>query len=188
MPGQDLEAPLLFPLECFLVGKELLERDFVVGVVVRDLDVLPDDPHAIIPSIAFVAVVDGRFRRDLQGVARLDLFFEEGVMVLLEQSNELIGKSPFDPVVIFDRERFFFCLRPGGWALGLNGWGLPKTERQTDCCTRLDRSLRQIAPEIHDISFVFSVMMPLYPALYLRNLSILIKRLSETTAVPGRWL
>ena len=97
MGGEDFESALFFPLERFLVGKELLEHGFITRIVVRHLDIFPDDRDPVIPAIIFVSVVNRRFGGHLEGDPQLDLFLEERIMVLLEQLHELVGESPFRP-------------------------------------------------------------------------------------------
>ena len=65
MCKQNLEPSLLFPLKRFLVRIELLENLLIAFIVVRHLDILPDNREAIIPSSILSAMINRLFRRYL---------------------------------------------------------------------------------------------------------------------------
>src|SRR5207248_9181846 len=93
MRREDLEAPLLLAPEGVLVGEQALELRFGERFVRRG-GVLPHDRDAIVPAAVFGAVKTRRFRADLLRVTQLDLPLQHREMVLLEESDELVGIAP----------------------------------------------------------------------------------------------
>src|SRR5205823_263508 len=104
MRREDLEAPLLLAPEGVLVGEQALELGFGERFVRRG-GVLPHDRDAIVPAAVFGAVKTRRFRADLLRVTQLDLPLQHREMVLLEESDELVGIAPADLVVVLHHER-----------------------------------------------------------------------------------
>src|SRR5881296_149995 len=113
VPGEDLEASLLFAPERVLVGEEALELRLGERLV-RRRGVLPYERDATIPAAILGAVEPGRLRRDGLDVPQLHLALQHGVMVLLEQAEELLGVAPAELIVVLDHERLG---RAGGWSL-----------------------------------------------------------------------
>src|SRR5216683_2926004 len=91
---EDFEAALLLFLVGVLVGEKLLEEGRGVEIVVGDLGVLEDDGGAEIPAAVFGGVIARHLREDFENAAQLDFLFQDGIMILLEQSNEFLGVAP----------------------------------------------------------------------------------------------
>lgn len=87
MCEQYLEPSLFFSLERLLVTVKFLENLLIAGIVVRHLNIVPDDPDTVISPPIFSAMIRWCFSCYLQGISKLYLFFEEGVVVLLEQTD-----------------------------------------------------------------------------------------------------
>src|SRR5215472_9389348 len=102
---QDLKAPLLFPFVGFLIRPELLLDGCLVESFVGHGRVPEDNGHTIVPAPVFGGVVAGLVHPDFQHPSHLDFFPQQRIVVLLEQSQELVRMSPPGLVVILDDER-----------------------------------------------------------------------------------
>src|SRR6266705_4934729 len=130
---ENLETPLLFLLVRFLIRIELLDQRGAVEIVVGNRSVLEDDGHPVIPAAVFRRVIARRGHAYLQHAAQLDLFFQNRIMVFLEERQEFFGVTPFRLVVVFNRERLLF---PFGGLCALLRSGSdcrwPKRRRQSE--------------------------------------------------------
>jgi hypothetical protein len=50
-------------------------------------------------------VVAGLIQPDFEDTAELDLLFQDGIVVLLEEREELVGMTPLGLVIVLDDER-----------------------------------------------------------------------------------
>src|SRR5262249_47796563 len=102
MGFEDFEAALFLLFVGVLVGKELLQQGAVVGIGVRGGGVLEDDRGAVVPSAVFRGVIARRVGEHLEDAAHLDLFLQHGIVILLEEQDELVGVAPLGLVVVLD--------------------------------------------------------------------------------------
>src|SRR5258708_13439708 len=104
---QNLEPPLLFLLIRLLIRIHLLDQRRGIEIVMRHCRVFIDDRHAIIPASIFGRVINRHYGGDLQHTPKLHLFFQDGIMILSKERDELVRVAPFCFVVVLNHERFF---------------------------------------------------------------------------------
>src|ERR1700758_3788249 len=114
---EDREAPLLLTIVGIFIGKELfLEGVFVEGLV-RDRGVFKDDGDAVVPAAVFGRVIAGLIHPHLHHAPHFYFFFQERIVILLEELEKFVGVAPPRFVVVLDDERLF----AGGSRLGMGG-------------------------------------------------------------------
>lgn len=111
MRKEDLEPSLLLAPKSLLVGKELFHDRLFAARVVSYSRVLEHNSHAVVPSPVFGGVIARAHRTDFQDASVLDLFLQNGKVILLEQAYELVGVTPFGLVVVIGNKRFVVRLR-----------------------------------------------------------------------------
>ncbi len=101
---QYLEPSLLFALVRRLIREQLFEQRGAIEIVVGDGSILEYDRDAIVPAAVLGCMIARRGCRDLQYSAKLHLFLQQGIVVLLEERDKFIGISPLRLVVVLRDE------------------------------------------------------------------------------------
>src|SRR3990172_6573439 len=117
MRKEGLEPRSLLSFEYFLIRIELLGDRLEVEIIVRHHRIFPDNRHAIVPTPIFCAVVEGTRSGDFESTPELQLLLEQRVVILFEQTDELVGHAPPSFVVVLHYERLVRDFRLS--ALGL---------------------------------------------------------------------
>src|SRR5262249_31851293 len=102
MRNQNLKSPLLFALECDLIGIELFNQLFLAARIVKSRGAFEDNRDAEIPAAIFGRVITGFFDLHTQDATRFDLLLQDRQMILFEKLQELIGITPFGFVIVLD--------------------------------------------------------------------------------------
>src|SRR5579871_1325892 len=117
---EDGEAALLLVLVSILIRKELLLEGVFVERLVGYGGVLEDNGDAVVPATVFGSVVAGLVHPDFEQAANLHFFFQQRIMIFLEELEVFVGVSPACLVVVLDDEGL---IGGGGRGLGEGGRG-----------------------------------------------------------------
>src|ERR1700722_3042065 len=111
---ENLEAALLLALKRILVRIHLLLQRGLIEWFISHGSILEDNGHAEIPAAVFSGVVPWLVHPNLGDAPHLGFFFQNRIVVLLEQLQKLVGMAPLRFVVVLDYEG----------PVGRNGGGL----------------------------------------------------------------
>jgi hypothetical protein len=90
---EDLEASLLLATIGLLVREELLLDLLLQGALGGGRGALEDDRDAVVPAPVLRRVIPRLLGPDLEESPRLDLFLQDGEVVLPEEPRELVGRG-----------------------------------------------------------------------------------------------
>src|SRR6202140_4813981 len=111
---ENLKPALLLALVGRLIGPELLLQSIFLKRLIGHGGILEYDGYAVVPTPVFGSVIARLIHPYFDHAPHLDFFLEQGIVVLLEQPQELIRMSPLGFVVVLDR---IGLTRRGGGAL-----------------------------------------------------------------------
>ena len=110
MSVKDLKSSLFFFLEFLLVGVKFGNQSTPSSCVFYRSPAFVSDEDEEVPIGSSLAVELRLVRFDRKELASLDFCFQDGIVILLEQLQELIKVAPFHLVVVRNRIRFACCL------------------------------------------------------------------------------
>src|SRR5262249_47941601 len=98
---QEFKTPLLFPLEGYLVGPELLDQRFFFGISRRSHSgVLEANGDAVVPARVLRHMVGRSFNLHREHSPALHALLEQWIVVPQEKLQELLLMTPLHFVVI----------------------------------------------------------------------------------------